>query len=74
VEWLAELSKVTIKLQAGGLPWEPNPFGLPAPDAASIEALRAPLAGSQAAGSDQATPFLDAVRRAPAFAVFFREG
>jgi hypothetical protein len=27
--WLARLSKVTMKLQAGGIPWQPNLLGLP---------------------------------------------
>lgn len=32
VGWLVALSRVTLKLQVGGQPWEPNVLGLPAAD------------------------------------------
>ncbi|MFT3928566.1 MAG: hypothetical protein QM778_38915 [Myxococcales bacterium] len=70
--WLESLSKVKLKLQAGGLPWEPNIFGLPEPDAASLSLLRRALSG-EALEPDQSTPFFRAVRADPIFAPLFRE-
>jgi hypothetical protein len=43
--WLTALSKITVKLQLGGTPWEPNAFGLPEMDAFACDALRRRLCG-----------------------------
>jgi hypothetical protein len=73
VRWLEGLARVTVKLQAGGAPWEPNLFGLPQVDAESLEALRAALRGEPAA-SPVNLAFFDAVRRSRWFTPLFREG
>jgi len=69
--WLAALASVRLKLQAGGVPWEPSVLGLPDPDEASLSALRAMLAG-RPLDSTSELPFYEAVRRHIAFAPLFR--
>lgn len=72
VGWLVALSRVTLKLQVGGQPWEPNVLGLPAADDASCEALRAVLAGEPAPVGEPGA-FYAAVRYGSTFAPLFRE-
>ncbi|WP_394823131.1 hypothetical protein [Pendulispora albinea] len=43
--WLVALSKVTLKLQLGGTPWEPNAFGLPTLDDTMVDVIRRRLRG-----------------------------
>jgi hypothetical protein len=72
VDWLVALSRVTVKLQVGGQPWEPNVLGLPAADDASCKALRAALAGESAPAGEPGA-FYAAVRYGSTFAPLFRE-
>jgi len=67
---IGRLGDVKMKLQAGGLPWEPSVFGLPEPDEASIAALRLDLAGETVPATSP-LPFYDAVRKHPSFSILF---
>ena len=71
IAWLRKLPTVKLKLQAGGIPWEPSVLGLPDPDNASLTALRSMLGGEPVDSTAQ-HPFYEAVRRNPAFTPLFR--
>jgi uncharacterized protein (DUF1778 family) len=70
VSWLCALADVKVKLQLGGVPWEPSALGLPVPDEPSRTALRRMLSG-QPIDAAPGTPFFEAVRRQRAFAPLF---
>ena len=71
IAWLAKLPTVKLKLQAGGIPWEPSVLGLPDPDNASLSALRSMLADKPIVSTGQ-LQFYEAIRRNPAFTPLFR--
>ena len=50
--WLRRLSAVTAKLQAAGVPWQPNLLGLPEFDNELERVLAGVLAGKDVAADD----------------------
>ncbi len=73
VRWVDELSRLTLKLQAGGQAWEPSVVGLPAADEPSLRALRLFLEGEGVEPpADLATaPLFRELRRMPMFQGLF---
>lgn len=71
--WLTALSKITIKLQLGGTPWEPNAFGLPEMDAVLCDALRGYLRGEaiEAIADPKVRALVANVARLPTFRPLF---
>lgn len=70
VSWVAALARISFKVQVAGAPWEPNVFGLPEPDQASLEALRLELDGGPAR-RDASVPMLRALAASPSFRALF---
>lgn len=70
--WLRQLSAVTAKLQAAGVPWQPNLLGLPEFDDELERALAGVLAGKDVAADDgRAGAFIAHLRALPALASLF---
>jgi hypothetical protein len=65
---------VTIKLQAEGLPWQPNVLGLPEIDDEAEEACVAFLRDGAAATNERATAVISQLRALPALACLFADG
>jgi hypothetical protein len=70
-KWLAALSNVSIRLQVGGAPFEPNVLGLPSFSEASESALADLLAGRERAWSADERTFLDRLRGLPPLGALF---
>jgi hypothetical protein len=69
--WLRELSRVGLKLQAAGTPWEPNVLGIPEMTDTLEQAFARELRG-EAAGDDRPTlEFLNKLRALPALSCLF---
>jgi hypothetical protein len=66
-----ELSTINLKLQAGGMPWQPNVLGIPEMNDAFERSLANALAGGAASGDESESRFLEALRRIPSFACLF---
>jgi len=64
-EWLRELSTVSMRLQIGGAPFEPNVLGLPSFAPGHDAALADLLSGRERAWTDGETAFLDRLRALP---------
>ena len=73
LRWLTALSKITIKLQLGGTPWEPNAFGLPEMDAFACDSLRGHLRGESldTIADPRARAIIANVARLPTFRPLF---
>jgi hypothetical protein len=69
--WLRRLSKVTMPLQAGGAPWEPNVLGLPDFDEGFERTLADALAKRERAFTPSELTFLDRLRALPHLAPLF---
>ena len=70
--WLRQLSAVTAKLQAGGVPWQPNLLGLPEFDDELEQALAGVLAGKDVAADDgRRDAFIAHLRALPALTSLF---
>ena len=69
--WLRALSKVNVKLQAAGLPWQPNLLGLPEFDDRLEQAVAAALVGGEASIDPTLALVLSQLRSLPALAALF---
>jgi hypothetical protein len=69
--WLARLSKVTLRLQVGGAPWEPNVLNLPDFEAGHEQALADALAGRPRDVTPSERVFLERVRALPHLSALF---
>jgi len=70
--WLRQLSAVTAKLQAGGVPWQPNLLGLPEFDDELERVLAGVLEGKAFAADDgRVGAFIAHLRALPALASLF---
>jgi hypothetical protein len=69
--WLRRLSKITMRLQAGGSPWEPNVLGLPEFDDALEGAHADTLAKRERVFTATERAFLDRVRALPHLTALF---
>jgi hypothetical protein len=68
--WVRQLSTTSLKLQAAGVPWQPNILALPDMDDQLERALEDTLAGREVAGAAEAR-FVAALRELPALAALF---
>jgi hypothetical protein len=69
--WLRQLSSVTLKLQAEGLPWQPNILGLPDFDDEIERACVGLLKGEDLEPSEKAAQSIAQLRALPALACLF---
>jgi hypothetical protein len=69
--WVRRLSTVNAKLQAAGLPWEPNLLGLPEFNDALEAELARELGGPVARGAATRSPFIAKLAMLPALASLF---
>ena len=69
--WLRQLSSVNLKLQAAGLPWEPNVLGIPEMTDEMESALVRKLSGAPVGADAQTGEFLEKLRTLPALACLF---
>jgi hypothetical protein len=69
--WLRRLSKVTMRLQAGGMPWEPNVLNLPDFEEGFEQAIADTLAKRERAFTPAERVFLDRLRALPHLAPLF---
>jgi hypothetical protein len=69
--WLARLSKVGMRLQVGGAPWEPNVLNLPEFEAGHEQALADALAGRKRNFTGSELAFLERLRALPHLAALF---
>lgn len=69
--WVRRLSTVNAKLQAAGLPWEPNLLGLPEFNDELEAELARELGGPVARGAAARSPFIAKVATLPALASLF---
>jgi hypothetical protein len=69
--WLRELSNVSIKLQAAGVPWQPNVLGLPAMGDELERALARELRGERADDDERTATDLAKLRALPALSCLF---
>ncbi len=70
--WLRQLSAVTAKLQAAGVPWQPNLLGLPEFND-ELERVLVDLLGGEGstAADESAAKFIAHLRSLPALACLF---
>jgi hypothetical protein len=71
VAWIRELSNLNIKLQAAGIPWQPNVLGLPEITDELEDALVRELKGGPVSGDQRIAAFLEKLRALPALACLF---
>jgi hypothetical protein len=69
--WLARLSKVTMRLQAGGTPWEPNVLNLPDFEPGHEQALADALSGRARDFTPSERVLLERLRALPHLAALF---
>jgi hypothetical protein len=69
--WVRKLSELNIKLQAAGIPWQPNVLGLPQMTDELEDVLVRELEGEPVGSDDRAVTFLQQLRALPAFACLF---
>jgi hypothetical protein len=70
-DWLRQLSRVSLKLQAAGAPWEPNVLGIPEMTDTLEQAFACELRG-EAPGDDPPTlQFLEKLRALPPLSCLF---
>jgi hypothetical protein len=69
--WLRELSAITIRLQLGTSPFEPNVLGLPPFGPGCEEGLAAQLAGREHAPNPEVRAFIDRMRALPVLEPLF---
>jgi len=69
--WLRELSKVTMRLQVGGTPWEPNALNLPDFEDGFEQAIADTLAKRERCFTPSERTFLDRLRALPHLAPLF---
>jgi hypothetical protein len=69
--WLRALSQVNVKLQAAGLPWQPNLLGLPEFDDRLEQAVAAVLAGEEKPTDPTQATALSQLKTLPALAALF---
>jgi hypothetical protein len=70
--WLAQLSRVTAKLQVGGMAWEPNLLGLPEFTDQREQQLACVLSGGSPDDDGETTGFLGRLRSLPPLACLFQ--
>jgi hypothetical protein len=70
--WLRRLSKISMRLQVGGSPWEPNVLGLPEFEAGFEEAVADALAKRERVFTPAERAFLERLRALPHLAPLFR--
>lgn len=71
LDWLVALTRVTIQVQVAGKAWEPNVFGLPPADEASLNALRAALSDRPVSSTERLLLY-EAVTRSSTFGPLFK--
>lgn len=69
--WLARLSKITMRLQVGGSPWEPNVLNLPDFEEGHEQVLADSLAGRARSFTSSERTFLDRLRALPHLEALF---
>jgi hypothetical protein len=69
--WLRQLSQVTVKLQAEGVPWQPNLLGLPDIDDDVEHACVTFLRGETDHSNERAAKIFAQLRTVPALACLF---
>jgi len=69
--WLRKLSTMTVRLQVGGAPFEPNLLGLPAFEPGAEQALADLLSGQERAWNTSERAFLERLRVLPCLAPLF---
>jgi hypothetical protein len=69
--WLRQLSNVSVRIQAGGSPWEPNVLGIPEMTDELESALARELSGWRGDRTIEERIFLEKMRSLSAFACLF---
>lgn len=72
-EWLAQLSRTTVRLQLGDGPFAPNVLGLPAFDADAERTIAAFLSGDRSAWTGERQAFIDRLRALSVLAPLFAD-
>ena len=73
VSWIRQLSNVTVKLQAEGVPWQPNLLGLPNFDDEIERALVSVLNGESLGFDDRVAAAIAQLRALPALGCLFND-
>ncbi len=69
--WVRRLSELNIKLQAAGVPWQPNVLGLPEMTDDLENVLARELKGEHVGSDERTVTFLQKLRALPALACLF---